>query len=84
MIPIMDGMKEYLGMMHELPDFVQINRVSVCVCVCVCVFVRHQLSHLMIEVQVGPQVPTPSSMRHVQPSWRAPVPSPGGFACTDS
>ena len=35
MIPIMDGIKEYLGMMHELPDFVQINRVSVCVCVCV-------------------------------------------------
>ena len=40
MIPIMDGIKEYLGMMHELPDFVQINRVSVCVCVCVCVRVR--------------------------------------------
>ena len=37
MIPMMDGIKEYLGMMHELPDFVQINRVSVCVCVCVCV-----------------------------------------------
>jgi len=25
MIPIMDGIKEYLGMMHEQPDFVQIN-----------------------------------------------------------
>ena len=27
MIPMMDGLKEYLGMIHELPDFVQINRV---------------------------------------------------------
>ena len=37
MIPMMDGIKEYLGMMHELPDFVQINRVSVSVCLCLSV-----------------------------------------------
>ena len=27
MIPMMDGLKEYLGMIHKLPDFVQISRV---------------------------------------------------------
>ena len=37
------------------------------------------MSHLMVEVQVGLRVPTPSSMRHVQPSCRPLVPSPGGF-----
>ena len=39
------------------------------------------MSHLMVEVLVGLQVPTPSSMRHAQPSCGALVPSPG---CTDS
>ena len=29
MIPIMDGIKEYLGMMHELPDQ---QSKSLCVC----------------------------------------------------
>jgi len=29
MIPMMDGLKEYLGMIHNLPDFVQINRVRI-------------------------------------------------------
>ena len=33
----------------------------------------------MVEVQVGLQVPTLSSMRHVQPSWGALVSFPGGF-----
>ena len=40
----MDGIKEYLGMMHELPDFTQINRVSLCVCLSVCI----QLGDLVI------------------------------------
>ena len=35
------------------------------------------MSHLMVEVLVGPRVPTPSSMRHVQPSCGTLVPSPG-------
>ena len=63
--------------------------VHACVCVCMCVCVwwgpgsswgKLCMSHLMVEVPVGPRVPTPSSMRHLQPSCRPLVLSPGGFA----
>ena len=42
------------------------------------------MSHLMVEVQVGLQVPTPSSLGHTQPSYGVLVPSPGDLPCTDS
>ena len=74
--------------------------VHVCVCVCVSVSppscingdlaiageanTKLCMSHLMVKVHVGLQVPTPSSMRYVQPSCGVLVPSPGGFVCTDS
>ena len=40
--------------------------------------VKLYMSH-MVEALVGPRVPTPSSMWHVQPTSRVLVPSPGGF-----
>ena len=46
-------------------------RMCACVCVCVCVNVcKCEMSHLMVEAQVGIWVPTPLSMKHGQPSCR--------------